>query len=177
MAYIRREADIQKRRPKRPPKLNGGALHLGRIGAHTGGKKAHHRNQRSVTEFRESDAFAQHKIALTGALTRIFASLRPNHHSGPLQQLVKLRTERFDFALLSQFPLDKQFGRWLAPHRHDQHAQHRQPASDAHAHVEMVIRDENAQPDRRERRHQGQWREQIRLIAIDKMVIDGMCAD
>ena len=71
MADFRRKADVQKRRPKRPPKLNGGALHLGRIGAHTAAKNARHRNQYSVTELRVTDALAQHKITLARVLTRI----------------------------------------------------------------------------------------------------------
>src|SRR3546814_1815827 len=70
-ATNRRKADIQKRRPKRPPKLNGGALLLGRIGAHTAAKNARHRNQYSVTELRVTDALAQHKITLARVLTRI----------------------------------------------------------------------------------------------------------
>src|SRR3546814_9926830 len=96
-ATNRRKADIQKRRPKRPPKLNGGALLLGRIGAHTAAKNARHRNQYSVTELRVTDALAQHKITLARVLTRILHRPPPPHrlterkhqrqkHSHKLQQ-------------------------------------------------------------------------------------------
>lgn len=52
MADIGRKADLQKRRPKRPPKLNGGALHLGRVAPNKGVDCNSHWIQVAVTECR-----------------------------------------------------------------------------------------------------------------------------
>jgi hypothetical protein len=51
VADMGRKADGQKRRPERPPELNGGALHLGRQAAHTATPDQGYRNTPSVTEF------------------------------------------------------------------------------------------------------------------------------
>ena len=50
--------DAQKRRPERPPKLNGGALHLGRTDAHTSAPDQRYRNRPAATECGAHDAIA-----------------------------------------------------------------------------------------------------------------------
>src|SRR5690606_5427691 len=44
--------------------------------------------------------------------------------------------------LLSHFAFDQQFSRGLAPQCDDQDAEHSQPSADAHAQVEMIMRDQ-----------------------------------
>src|SRR3546814_12506924 len=114
-ATNRRKADIQKRRPKRPPKLNGGALLLGRIGAHTAAKNARHRNQYSVTELRVTDALAQHTITLARVLTRILHRPPPPLGSLTITPLFTLTAPSAEFPPLMKHQRRIQYPRCVCP--------------------------------------------------------------
>lgn len=62
----------------------------------------------------------------------------------------------------------------LGAQRHDQHADKGQRRADDHARVDMVVGQPHAKADRRQRRHQRQRRQQVRLIFPDQPVIGRM---